>query len=906
MNKNLILKGIVLLIALFVITPDVKAQFSFPPDTTTYWKMNEAGVVLPYTRGKDSTIYKGQMVIRFRQGALNYEKLMHTYSTLYNGMKQYHKGNTILSWPTLPCDSNRGFPDILQYYLKTERFYIDSSSNIILDTALRNFLHLQHGIYLRRLTTASPKDMFSVTRRGDTIGCDHYNWMILKYDTTVNALFLAYALNVMFPRDIIFAEPDRHEGELLHSKPSHPHDDPNLYDKCEFSLYNMINAPKAWDYEVGNPKILIAHFDQGADYRHTDLGGQLGLGHHVLFGEQFSINKNSGMDLINQHQEHGTQCLGIIGALTNRNFHSIAGVAGGWGVLPTDSIGSIDEGTGCSLAILAAGNFTTPIGSISDYVAAVFEAAALSDSSNYGYGANVINTSARIESSEKNAIHAAINYAFLNGVIQIAAVANSKVDETNAPYYDHCWPANYDEPWMISVGGSNPNKVRIFSDKAGSDYGFTMDLLAPAGDPNAGDSVWVDQYGPIKCSNNNTNWNESFTTANITQYDEHNPMIEIDSPRFTYRGLGGNSAAAPHVAGSAGLLLSSFLRDTSVKLEPEDVQGILKASAWRGDSDRIAHDSLNFWRTESGWGHLDIGHTYEMMDPTPGFSTGNMYFLKYFHFDTGLDSSNWSRVRLNSFQICWDSSICGFAGFKKKFKNREYLLNDSASRQGSGRAFVYNARYRTISKTVTIDSMWDVSTDAPLFAWGRSGGLNEKSGWNYDQENWQTGWSRLTSSTGGNDLNEGIFHSQGTTFTIISVQYDVWGWSDSAQGYTNYIGHIPDDSMIGVNFSVFGRKNLGYSTVRNVETSNNEVLLVQNENDLSKMTIRYYANNQLNRPRFEIYDILGKQLLNIPLEPASSGWNSENISYNRLPSGTYICRVVAENYTQSRAIQIIR
>lgn len=461
--------------------------------------------------------------------------------------------------------------------------------------------------------------------------------------------------------------------------------------------------------------------------------------------------------------------------------------------------------------------------------------------------------------------------------------------------YD-CYPANYEEPWVIAVGGSRPDKNRI----SGSDYGYTIDMLAPAGDPNSGDSVWFDQYGTIICSNNNNNnWNETFTLANIQQ---DIGTKEITDPMFTYRGFGGNSAAAPHVSGSAGLLLSQFY-NSPLKLEPEDVSGILKASAWRGDQDRDITDSLRYWRKYSGWGHLDVGKAFEMMDSTIGLSTTNLYTLKHFHFEDSLDYGDWSDKRYYSFQICWDPSIVGNPDIKKKYGNWQYILNDNGTGI-TGMPFSYQAKVRTVTRTVTLPHMWVIDTvSSPLFAWGRSGGIDEKSGWNFSQLNWQTGWSKVTSSTGGDTLNEGIFHSHGTTFTVVTAQYDVWGWNQDSNDYKTYIGHVPDDSLMGVNFSVFGRKDVTFQSVKKeTPIQNDNITVVVSD----QMYVRFTSAEDLPIVKLELFDILGKPMFSKEYGWVGKGKNVLSISSHELPSGTYIVRLSGDSFVSSKTFQIIR
>jgi len=576
--------SIILFALLCLINNSSFAQFSFPSDTTTYWIANESGIQIPVQRGLDNTILKGQLIIRFRENALDYGKLMQPYiDWYYDPFKTHHGkgGEQILSFPSLPCDSNRGFPDSLRYFLKTQCFYFDSSNNIVRDSALKHFLLIAGGHYLRRLTTASPADKYSITRRGDTIGCDHYNWMLLNFDTTTSSLMLSYLLTTEYSNDIFFAEPDYQGAVMLR----HPNDSHLLHDKCQWDQDSMIHTGQAWDYEIGNPKITLSHFDFGVDYMDSDLSGGIGAGFHVKAGAQFSVYNGHVMDDIRLHQGHGTPCMGIMGALTNRNPTSVAGIAGGWGVLPTDSSGSVDEGTGCSLVILAASK-----ADYSDLTAALFEASAKSDSSNYGFGVHLVNSCVDLfrggahAGDSKVSLHGAVNFAFLNGVVQTAAMGEAKppiyfngLDESIDAHGPITWPVDYEEPWIIAVGGSQPNRTRIPT----ANYGNTMDIIAPAGDPTNGDDMGTDLLGyHYKCSNSNDggNWNETFTIANVQQ---DSADMEITHPLHTFRGFGGTSASAPHVAGSAGLILSHFINDTINKLEPEDVAGILKASAYR-------------------------------------------------------------------------------------------------------------------------------------------------------------------------------------------------------------------------------------------------------------------------------------------------------------------------------------
>jgi subtilisin family serine protease len=880
MKSNLTLSISFFVFLLFVFVCNLKAQPSIPPDTTMYWSANYLGVKTPWTRGPDSTMVKGQLVIRFHQNALDYNKLIQPYINYYYGTSAHGgKGNHIQSWPDFPHSDTdyRGFPDSLQKILKLQRFYFDSSTNIVLNSSLKSFLHSAGGYYLRRLTTASPVDTLTLTHRGDTIACDHYNWMVLSFDTTVNSLLLSYYLTMTYPRDIDFAVPDRKGLIPLR----HPGDNIKFYDTCEIDLKQMINAEKAWNYEVGNPNIVLALFDFGVDYRHPDLGGGFGPGKHVKYGMQFSVNSNHTIDPINTNQGHGTPTAGIMSALTNRNATSVAGVAGGWGVLPSDSAGAVDQGMGCSLAIIAASQ-----GNKSDYVAGVFEAASHSVVTDYGIGVDAINTSwiVKEDGFQEPDLHGAINYAFESGVVQCAAMADKNRDESLKP---GSFPADYEEPWVICVSGSEPDKSLEYPHVA---YGYSLDLLAPAGNPLDGCGGGLSM-----------NW----TTINSTA-----PPNEIDSPNFNYGSFGGTSASAPHVTGAAGLILSWFSnsghKDTP-KLTPEDVGGILKASAWRNDTDRINNNiNSRTWRKKTGWGHLDIGKTFEMLDPNPDDATDSRYVLRHYSFTDNFNYGDW--LTQDSVEYVFDVPCSPFIHKDSttflKYQNREYILNGVG---GNGhQQDVYYARVRPVTRLVTLDSIWEVDTaNTPLFAWGRSGSIKEKSGWNFSTYNNQTGWSFVMDGMGGDSLNEGIFHSQSTTFTILTAQYDVWAWDTTTSGYTKHLGHVPADSMMGVNFSVYGRLQRAISGVKQPPGGNPAMMVSVNPaGDL--VMAHLFADYEIDHATVAIYDMLGRLQASRYEGNINAGDNTITYPVNQLSSGTYILRLSGRGFTQSKSFHIIR
>ncbi|MBP9095092.1 MAG: S8 family serine peptidase [Ignavibacteria bacterium] len=82
-----------------------------------------------------------------------------------------------------------------------------------------------------------------------------------------------------------------------------------------------MNVPEAWDYTLGSAAVEIGVFDSGIDSTHPDFAG------NVLTGYD-AVTNSYGVPLDSLSFGHGTNCAGIIGAVTNNNL-GVAGIAGG-------------------------------------------------------------------------------------------------------------------------------------------------------------------------------------------------------------------------------------------------------------------------------------------------------------------------------------------------------------------------------------------------------------------------------------------------------------------------------------------------------------------------------------------------------------------------------------------------
>jgi len=237
-----------------------------------------------------------------------------------------------------------------------------------------------------------------------------------------------------------------------------------------------INLPAAWNISQGKG-VIIAIIDTGIDLDHPDFNCTVPGGLSKL---TTGYNVFSPFTPPDDDQYHGTHVAGIAGACTNNGL-GIAGVAPQARLMPVKVLNYLGKGTsggvaaGITYAVDPDGNPATDD------------------------GAKVINLSLGASGSNST-LETAVNYAYNQGVLVVAASGNAG---TSSIYY----PAAYDN--VVAVGSTNPgDDLSLFSN-----YGAGLDLVAP------GSSIYSTVIG-------------------------------------SYGALDGTSMASPHVAGLAGLIWS--------------------------------------------------------------------------------------------------------------------------------------------------------------------------------------------------------------------------------------------------------------------------------------------------------------------------------------------------------------
>lgn len=242
-------------------------------------------------------------------------------------------------------------------------------------------------------------------------------------------------------------------------------DIPNDALYSSMTQFPHIQAPAAWDVVKGESgNVIIAIVDGGTDWDHQDLLGNIwnnageipnngidddGNGFiDDVRGWNFANNSNDPTGLPNtpQNASHGTHTAGTAAAVTDNGL-GVASISWNSTLMP-----------------ICAGHPTTDRSIAYGYEGILYAAA---------NGADIINCSWGGVGNPSSLAQDAINFAYNNGSLVVAAAGNDGVNNDLTPHY----PSSYNH--VLAVGATNKtNDV-----KAGfSQYGASVDVFAPGVD----------------------------------------------------------------------------------------------------------------------------------------------------------------------------------------------------------------------------------------------------------------------------------------------------------------------------------------------------------------------------------------------------------------------------------------
>jgi len=268
-----------------------------------------------------------------------------------------------------------------------------------------------------------------------------------------------------------------------------------------------IDLPEAWEVETGNSEVIVAIEDQGVDYDHPDLKGNMWVNEGETPGNGVDDDNNGYVDDYYGYNfgddqgsispgDHGSHTGGTVAAETN-NGTGVAGIAGGTGN---------DDGVRI-MSVQVFGNSGNG-GFAEGFTYAADMGAHVSQNSWGGGG-------------ESQSINDAIDYFIANGgssgspmeggVVVIAAGNSNESSGAST------WPAQYESAIAVAATNHNDKKASY------SNYGTWVDISAPGGE-----TYPTTQEGVLSTNNGG------------------------------YQFMQGTSMACPHVSGVAALIVSKF------------------------------------------------------------------------------------------------------------------------------------------------------------------------------------------------------------------------------------------------------------------------------------------------------------------------------------------------------------
>jgi subtilisin family serine protease len=210
-----------------------------------------------------------------------------------------------------------------------------------------------------------------------------------------------------------------------------------------------VSLPLAWEIEKGNPDVIVAILDDGIQYTHVDLAGNMweNIGYNFVSGSPNVVPGN-----------HGTHVAGTVAAVNN-NSVGVSGVAGGSGSGDGVRLMSCQIFQGGSM-----GGFPLAIVYAADNGAAIAQ-------NSWGYGTPGTYNQADLDAIDYFNINGGGN-ALLNGGLTVFSAGNSNF---NLPRYPGYYSGTF------AVAATNHNDMKAWY----SNFGYWVDISSPGGETNS-------------------------------------------------------------------------------------------------------------------------------------------------------------------------------------------------------------------------------------------------------------------------------------------------------------------------------------------------------------------------------------------------------------------------------------